>query len=250
MWNNADSAVTQHDGKAGNEYKPAVEDTMSCKTVHDAAAYIRSLAQLRGRNANRAERAVREAVSLSATEALNLKVIDYVAADVPELLKQVNNREVSLLAREQIPDTASTPFRIVEPDWRTRLPAIITNPGVAYMPMLIGIHGLLFELSSPGFVLPGVAGAIFLLLALYSLQLLPVSYTGIALILLGIAFMIAEAFFPTFGELGIGEIISARGDFAGLDEPGGIGGPDSTDGATLERREIEEATADYANKQA
>jgi hypothetical protein len=95
-----------------------------------------------------------------------------------------------------------------------------------------------------------VAGAICLLLALYSLQLLPVSYTGIALILLGIAFMIAEAFFPTFGELGIGEIISARGDFAGLDEPGGIGGPDSTDGVTLERREIEEATADYANKQA
>jgi membrane-bound serine protease (ClpP class) len=219
MWSNADSAVMQHDGKAGNEYKPAVEDTMSRKTVHDAAPYIRSLAQLQGRNANWAERAEREAVSLSATEALNLKVIDYVAADVPELLKQVNNREVSVLAGEQIPDTASTPFRIVELDWRTRLPAVITNPSVAYMPMFIGIRRSFFELSSPGFVLPGVA------------------------------FMIAEAFFPTFSELGIGEIISARRDFAGLHEPGGIGGPDSTDGATLERREIEEATADYANKQ-
>jgi membrane-bound serine protease (ClpP class) len=181
---------------------------MSRKAVHDAAAYIRSLAQLRGRNADWAERAVREAVSLSAVEALNLKVIDYIAADVPELLKQVNNRKVLVLGREQVLDTTSATIRFVEPDWRTQLLAVITNPSVAYILMLIGIYGLFFELSNPGFVLPGVAGAICLLLALYSFQLLPVSYTGVALILLGIAFMAAEAFFPSFGALGIGGIIA------------------------------------------
>lgn len=204
----ADSRAMQHDEKTGNEDKLPRGDTMSRKAVHDGAAYIRSLAQLRGRNADWAERAVREAASLSATEALNLKVIDYVAADVPELLKQVNNRKVSVPGREQVLDTASATFRTVEPDWRTQLLAVITDPSVAYILMLIGIYGLFFELSNPGFVLPGVAGAICLLLALYSFQLLPVSYTGIALILLGIAFMIAEAFFPSFGALGIGGIIA------------------------------------------
>jgi membrane-bound serine protease (ClpP class) len=198
----------QHDRKTANEDKLPIEDNMSRKTVHDAAAYIRSLAQLRGRNADWAERAVREAVSLSAVEALNLKVIDYVAPDVPELLKQVNNRKVSVLGREQVLDTTSAIVRVVEPDWRTELLSVITNPSVAYILMLIGIYGLFFELSNPGFVLPGVAGAICLLLALYSFQLLPVSYTGMALILLGIAFMIAEAFFPSFGALGIGGIIA------------------------------------------
>jgi membrane-bound serine protease (ClpP class) len=147
----ADSRVLQHKGKAGNEDKLPVEDTMSRKAAHDAAAYIRSLAQQRGRNAGGAERAVREAASPSATEALNLKVIDYVAADVPELLKQVNNRQVSVLGRGQVLDTASATFRTVEPDWRTQLLAAVTNPSVAYILMLIGIYGLFFELSNPGY---------------------------------------------------------------------------------------------------
>ena len=203
-----DSNTTGRDQKIQDDARFPVEDTMSRKAVHDAAAYIRSLAQLRGRNADWAERAVREAVSLSAVEALNLKVIDYIAADVPELLKQVNNRKVLVLGREQVLDTTSATIRFVEPDWRTQLLAVITNPSVAYILMLIGIYGLFFELSNPGFVLPGVAGAICLLLALYSFQLLPVSYTGVALILLGIAFMAAEAFFPSFGALGIGGIIA------------------------------------------
>lgn len=203
-----ESSASQHDPKIGSEDKLPPEDAMSRKAVHDAAAYIRSLAQLRGRNADWAERAVREAASLSAAEALNLKVIDYVAADVPELLKQLNNKKVSVLGREQVLDTASATIRIVEPDWRTQLLAIITDPSVAYILMLIGIYGLFFELSNPGFVLPGVAGAICLLLALYSFQLLPVSYTGAALILLGIAFMIAEAFLPSFGALGIGGVVA------------------------------------------
>ena len=177
---------------------------MSRKMIHDAAAYIRGLAQMRERNAEWAERAVREAVSLSATEALNLKVIDYVAADVPDLLRQVNGREITILGQNITLDTASATIQVVEPDWRTQLLAVITDPSVAYILMLIGIYGLFFEFSNPGFVLPGVAGAICLLLALYAFQLLPVSYAGLALILLGIAFMTAEAFLPSFGALGVG----------------------------------------------
>ena len=171
-----------------------MKDAMSRKMIHDAAAYIRGLAQMRGRNAEWAERAVREAVSLSAAEALNLKVIDYVAADVPDLLKQVNGRRMNVLGRNFTLDTASATVEMVEPDWRIRALAIITNPSVAYVLMLVGIYGLFFEFSNPGFVLPGVAGAICLLLAMYAFQLLPVSYAGLALILLGIAFMVAEAF--------------------------------------------------------
>jgi membrane-bound serine protease (ClpP class) len=185
-----------------------MKDTMSRKMIHDAAAYIRGLAQMRGRNAEWAERAVREAVSLSAAEALNLKVIDYVATDVPDLLKQANGRRMNVLGRDLTLDTGSATVEMVEPDWRMRALAIITNPSVAYVLMLVGIYGLFFEFSNPGFVLPGVAGAICLLLAMYAFQLLPVSYAGLALILLGIAFMVAEAFLPSFGALGIGGIIA------------------------------------------
>ena len=174
--------------------------------MNDAAAYLRGLAQMRGRNAEWAERAVREAVSLSATEALNLKVIDYVATDVPDLLKQANGRQVTVLGQNLTLNTVSATVQVVEPDWRTQLLAVITNPSVAYILMLIGIYGLFFEFSNPGFVLPGVAGAICLLLAMYAFQLLPVSYAGLALILLGIAFMMAEAFLPSFGALGIGGV--------------------------------------------
>jgi membrane-bound serine protease (ClpP class) len=185
-----------------------MKDTMSRKMIHDAAAYIRGLAQMRGRNQEWAERAVREAVSLSATEALNLGVIDYVATDVSDLLKQANGRRITVLGRDLTLDTGSAMVEMVEPDWRVRALAVITNPAVAYVLMLVGIYGLFFEFSNPGFVLPGVAGAICLLLAMYAFQLLPVSYAGLALILLGIAFMVAEAFLPSFGALGIGGIIA------------------------------------------
>jgi membrane-bound serine protease (ClpP class) len=181
---------------------------MSRKMIHDAAAYIRGLAQMRGRNQEWAERAVREAVSLSATEALSLGVINYVATDVPDLLKQANGRRITVLGRDLALDTSSAMIEMIEPDWRVRALAIITNPAVAYVLMLVGIYGLFFEFSNPGFVLPGVVGAICLLLAMYAFQLLPVSYAGLALILLGIAFMVAEAFLPSFGALGIGGIIA------------------------------------------
>jgi membrane-bound serine protease (ClpP class) len=190
---------------------PAAEphgDTMSAKRMSDAAAFIRSLAQLRGRNADWAEKAVRESVSLSANEALQLKVIDVVARDVPDLLRQLDGRELKLASgtlRLNTADASVTPF---DADWRSRLLAVIADPSLALILMMIGIYGLLFEFANPGFVLPGVVGAISLLLGLFALQMLPVNYAGLALLLLGIAFLIAEAFLPTFGALGFGGIIA------------------------------------------
>jgi len=169
-------------------------DTMTRKVTHDAAAYIRSLAQMRGRNADWGEQAVREAVSLPAEEALKLKVIDFVAADLPELLKKL--------------DKADAQVTHVEIDWRTRVLGVITNPSIAYLLILIGIYALIFEFTNPGMVAPGVVGAICVLIALYAFHLLPVNYAGLALILVGIAFMVAEAFFPAFGSLGIGGMVA------------------------------------------
>ncbi len=196
------------DEPAKHKEKAPVKDHMAPKMINDAAAYIRGLAQMRGRNAEWAEQAVREAVSLSAEEALNLKVIDYVAADMPDLLKQVNGRRINVLGQNLTLDTGSAPIQVVEPDWRIQMLAIITHPSVAYILMLIGIYGLFFEFSNPGFVLPGVVGAISLLMAMYAFQLMPINYAGLALILLGIVFMTAEAFLPSFGALGIGGIIA------------------------------------------
>ena len=186
----------------------APKDPMTRKAVSDAAAYIRGLAQMRGRNADWAEQAVRESVSLSATEALKLRVVDYVAADRPDLLKALDGKKINVLGREVILATGDAPRLAYEPDWRARLLGVITNPSVAIILMMIGIYGLFFEFSNPGFVAPGVIGAIALLVALYAFHLLPVSYAGLALIGLGIALMIAEGFVPSFGSLGIGGVIA------------------------------------------
>jgi membrane-bound serine protease (ClpP class) len=167
---------------------------MTKKVTNDAVAYIRSLAQLRGRNADWGEKAVREAVSLSAEEALKLKVIDHVAADIPQLLQKLGK--------------SGAPLVQVEVDWRTRILAVLTNPSVAYILILLGIYALIFEFTNPGLILPGVVGAICVLLALYAFHLLPVNYAGLLLILLGVAFMVAEAFVPAFGSLGIGGLIA------------------------------------------
>jgi membrane-bound serine protease (ClpP class) len=182
--------------------------TMMHKQVSDAAAYIRSLAQLRGRNVEWAERAVREAVSLPAEDALKMKVVDYMADDLPHLLQQLDGKRMEVIGREVVLHSAHAPQTIYAPDWRTRLLAVITSPGIALILMMIGVYGLFFEFTSPGYGVPGVLGAICLLLALYALQLLPVNYAGLALILLGIAFMVAEAFFPGYGILGIGGVIA------------------------------------------
>jgi membrane-bound serine protease (ClpP class) len=196
------------DGSAEADRVPPPTDTLTRKQIHDAAAYIRGLAQLRGRNAEWAERAVREAVSLSAQEALEQKVIDVIANDVPDLLKKIDGRKVSVLGNEQVLKVAGARIENFNPDWRTDLLSVITNPSLALILMMIGIYGLIFEFSHPGFVLPGVVGAICLLLGLFALQLLPINYAGLGLILLGIGFMVAEAFVPSFGALGIGGIVA------------------------------------------
>jgi membrane-bound serine protease (ClpP class) len=190
---------------------PAQMDTQSTETrkqVHDAAAYIRGLAQLRGRNADWAERAVREAVSLSADEALAQHVVDLEARDIADLLAKLDGRSVNTESGMHRLATAGAPVVTLEPDWRSHLLSVVTDPNVALILLTIGMYGLFFEFANPGFVLPGVAGAICLLIGLFALQLLPINYTGLALIFLGIAFLIAEAFLPTFGTLGFGGIVA------------------------------------------
>jgi membrane-bound serine protease (ClpP class) len=182
--------------------------TMTRKQTSDAAAYIRGLAQLRGRNADWADQAVRRAVSLSADEALKLKVIDLIAADIPQLLKQLDGRQLTVLGQVQRLATATAATIEYQPDWRSRLLMVITDPSIAYLLLMIGFYGLLFEFYSPGLVAPGVIGGISLLLALFALQMLPVSYTGLALIALGVGLLVAEHFAPGFGILGIGGIVA------------------------------------------
>lgn len=186
----------------------SARNTLADKQIHDAAAYLRSLAQLRGRNAEWAERAVRESVSLSAAEARQNRVIDLIAADLPDLLRQLHGKTIRIAEVDRVIDTAGATTFVIEQDWRTRLLAVITNPGMALILMMLGVYGLFFEFSSPGFGVPGVVGAICLLLALYAFQLLPISYAGLGLILLGIALMLAEAFVPSFGVLGIGGVVA------------------------------------------
>jgi membrane-bound serine protease (ClpP class) len=187
--------------------KPAATppgDAKTRKAVHDAAAYIRGLAELRGRNVEWGERAVREAVSLSASEALKLNVIDLIAADLDDLLRQVNGRTIRMNGQTITLDTTDATIQLVKPDWRSRLLAVIGDPSIAYILMLLGIYGLIYEFSNPGMFLPGVVGAICLLLGLFALQLMPISYAGLGLMILGIVLMIAETFVPSFGALGLG----------------------------------------------
>ncbi|WP_422602684.1 NfeD family protein [Pseudomonas sp.] len=200
--------VEKSDKAGEGETEQAPGDAMSKKQINDASAYIRGLAQMRGRNAEWAEQAVRQAVSLAAEEALELKVIDYVARDLPHLLKQLDGKSFTAAGVEAKLQTADAVVVSHGPDWRTRLLAVITNPSVALLLMMIGVYGLFFEFSNPGSGVGGVLGGICLILALYALQLLPVNYAGVALILLGIAFIAAEAFLPSFGVLGIGGLVA------------------------------------------
>ena len=178
------------------------------KLVNDAAAFIRGLAEQHGRNAAWAEQAVREGVSLTATEALQLGVIDLVAADLGDLLNQLDGRKVTVRGQQRELATEGLAIERVVPDWRSKLLSVVTDPNVAYILLLIGIYGLIFELSNPGAIVPGVTGAIALLLALYAFQVLPINYAGLALIIVGIGFMVAEAFVPSFGILGLGGVVA------------------------------------------
>ncbi len=178
------------------------------KAVEDAAAYLRALAEMRGRDVAFAEAAVRRATSLTYREALDAGVIEFIAADVDELLAMIDGRPVDLARGVEVIASKGATIEIVEPDWRYRLLSIITNPNVAAILMLIGVYGIIFEFYSPGLVGPGLVGAICLLLGLYAFQVLPVSYAGLALLGLGIALVVAEAFLPAFGVLGISGVVA------------------------------------------
>jgi len=187
---------------------PAQGDAMAHKVINDAVSFIRGIAKQRGRNAEWAEKAVRDAATLTASEALELNVIDLVATDVSDLLQKINGREVTVANVKTTLDTDGMTLKTVDPDWRSELLSVITDPQIAYFLLLAGIYGLLLEGYHPGATLPGVVGAISLLLALFAFQVLPVNYAGLALIVLGAALMAAEAFVPSFGVLGIGGIIA------------------------------------------
>lgn len=178
------------------------------KQVNDAAAYIRGLAELRGRNADWAERAVREAVSLTASEAQREQVVDLIAPDLDTLLRNLDGRRVQIGGAEHTLDLEHYQLHQVEPDWRTTFLAVITNPSIAYILLLVGVYGLILEFSNPGVAVPGILGAISLLLGLYALQMLPISYVGLSLILIGVGLVAAEAFTPSFGALGVGGMIA------------------------------------------
>jgi membrane-bound serine protease (ClpP class) len=184
------------------------KDVHERKAFSDAAAYIRSLAQLRARNAEWGEQAVLTAASLSATEAQQKSVIEVLAADVPDLLRQLHGRKIVVAGSERTLQTSGASVVTLPPDWHDRLLATITDPSFALILMLLGIYGLIFEFGHPGYVFPGVTGAVCLLVALYAFHMLPINYAGLALIAVGIAFLIGEVFFPSYGSLGVGGVIA------------------------------------------
>jgi membrane-bound serine protease (ClpP class) len=211
----ADTASGSADDKPSERRTPEKGDstlspgsTMERKMINDAAAYMRGLAKLRGRNADWAERAVRSAENLAAVEALEQQVVDLIATDVPDLLTQLDGRAVKVLAEEKLLSTTGLTAEELKPNWRTQLLHVVTDPNVAYVLLLIGIYGLIYELANPGAMIPGVSGAIALVLALYAFQALPVNFAGLALLILGIGFMTLEAFMPSFGVLGVGGAIA------------------------------------------
>ena len=185
---------------------PPPKDAMGAKIVNDAAAYIRGLADMRGRNADWAEKAVRQAASLSSQAALEQNVIDVVADTVASLLQKIDGRTVKMVDGETVLNVAGAAVEAMEPNWRTKILSVIAHPNIAFILMLVGTYGLIFELSNPGAIIPGTIGAISIMLALYALNVLPVNYAGLGLVLLGIALMVAEAFAPSFGVLGLGGI--------------------------------------------
>ncbi len=196
----------QQQQQQGKAEEPA--DTETRKIVNDAVAYIRSLAALNGRNADWAAEAVRSAASLPAADALSLHVIDVIANNVPDLLRQIDGRTVTVAGKPQRLATAGLDVATVPPDWRTELLALVTNPNVAFILMLIGVYGLILEFFNPGAVAPGLIGAISLVVALYALALLPINYAGAALVLIGIGLMVAEAHIGAFGAIGVGGIVA------------------------------------------
>lgn len=199
---------SEGEGDQASNKRQAPRNAGEAKAINDAVAYIRGLAELRDRNADWAEQAVREAASLSSSTAEREDVIDFTAATVEELLAKADDRTVRVGQTEVMLDTSNLSVEEVAPDWRAQLLAVITNPNVALILMMIGIYGLIFEFLNPGALVPGTVGAISLLIGLYALALLPVSYAGAGLMALGIGLIVAEAFAPSFGVLGIGGTVA------------------------------------------
>ena len=191
---------------ADEEEEATQGNAMERKVLEDAVSFIRSLAERHGRNAEWAEEAVRDAVNITANEALEQNVIDLVARDIEDLLTQIDGMTVTMERGEHTLATAELAIVRYDPNWRTQLLSLIANPNVAYFLMIIGFYGLVFELSSPGSLFPGTIGVICLLLALFAFQVLPINYAGLALMVVGMALMVGEAFMPSFGVLGAGGI--------------------------------------------
>lgn len=191
-------------GEPSGKQPEAPGNASEAKAINDAVAYIRGLAELRNRNADWAERAVREAASLSSTAAVRERAIDFIAVDVNDLLAKAQGHMVRVGQTDVRLDTAGLAVQEFEPDWRTRLLSVITDPNIAIILMMVGIYGLIFEFLAPGTMLPGTIGGICLLLGLYALALLPVSFAGLGLIFLGVGLTLAEAHSASFGALGIG----------------------------------------------
>jgi membrane-bound serine protease (ClpP class) len=203
-------AGTNPDGEqtAPADDSPTPDSATARKAINDAVAYIRGLAERHGRNADWAERAVREAVSLNASRALDMNVIDLISDDIPSLLAAIDGREVRMATGTRVLETAGATLVEKEPDWRNRFLSVVSNPTLAYILLMIGIYGLILEGYNPGALVPGVIGGICLLLALYAFQILPVNYVGLALMLLGFALITVELFIPSLGILGIGGVIA------------------------------------------
>lgn len=195
-------------GKDGTSSEREPASTMEAKVINDAVAYIRSLALLHGRNADWAESAVRRSASLSATEAVERKVVDFIATSTGDLLDKAHGRRIKVGQETRELDTRGLQTVALNPDWRSRFLSAITNPNIALMLMMLGIYGIFFEFMNPGALYPGTIGAIALLVGLYALSALPVNYAGVALLVLGLALMVAEGFAPSFGTLGIGGLIA------------------------------------------
>ncbi|NVD42123.1 nodulation protein NfeD [Ensifer sp. HO-A22] len=216
----------EDESPGGNDKDTAAKPPQTAsdaKLVNDAVAYIRGLAELRGRNADWAERAVREAASLSAVAAVQQKVVDFTAVSIDDLLKQAQGRTVRVGQTDVTLETSRLGVKAFTPDWRTRLLSVITDPNIAIILMMVGIYGLIFEFLTPGSVVPGTVGGICLLLGLYALAVLPVSYAGVGLILLGIGLLVAEAHSPSFGVLGTGgalALVLGAAIFFDTDTPG------------------------------
>lgn len=217
---NKDSDAEGDRGENKESPQASNQNAMHKKIINDAEAYLRSLATYHGRNIDWVKNAVREGESLTSKEALEIGVIDLIAHNPQQLLSQSDQRQVRLPSGQQALDTQGMTITTVEPSWKMQLLSIISDPNIAYILLLFGIYGLIFEGYNPGTFVPGVIGAICLLLAFYALQILPVNYVAASLLVLGIALLVVEAFAPSFGILGVGGIVAFLfGSFLLFNEP-------------------------------